>query len=197
MATAVQQLNVRLQRQGTMATILQAERSELVEQVQNATSTTTPRQPGVVDTRVIGRPDKFDGDPMKYAGWLFKLRSYLGAVDQRYQLEPTTTEAPSTPRLNATLSSEASCLGTQTYYILVMTTTGSALDKCHSAGVNERFEAWRQFVMEWEPKLVGLLMNVLSLPTRRRHTDKVGSVSKDSCTRVNHRELLTTTPRLL
>ena len=42
-----------------------------------------------------------------------------------------------------------------------MTTAGVALDKCH----NEGFEAWRQFVMEWEPKLrtkyVGLLMNVL------------------------------------
>ena len=51
------------------------------------------------------------------------------------------------------------------YYILVMTTAGAALDKCHNAGVNEGFEAWRQFVMEWEPKLrtryVGLLMNVL------------------------------------
>ena len=51
------------------------------------------------------------------------------------------------------------------YYILVMTTAGAALDKCHNARVNEGFEAWRQFVMEWEPKLrtryVGLLMNVL------------------------------------
>ena len=50
------------------------------------------------------------------------------------------------------------------YNILVMTTAGAALDKCHNAGVNEGFEAWRQFVMEWEPKLrtryVGLLMNV-------------------------------------
>ena len=31
---------------------------------------------GVVDTRVIGKPDQFDGDSMKYAGWSFKLRSY-------------------------------------------------------------------------------------------------------------------------
>ena len=41
MAIAVQQSNVRLQ--GTLATSLQAERSELVEQVHNATSTTTHR----------------------------------------------------------------------------------------------------------------------------------------------------------
>ena len=55
MAAAVQQLNVRPQQQGTMATILQAERDDLAKQVQSATSTTTQRQPGDVDTRVIGR----------------------------------------------------------------------------------------------------------------------------------------------
>ena len=66
MAAAVQHLNVRLQQPGTMATILQAERNDLARQVQSATSTTTQRQPGVADTKVIGRPDKFDGDPMKY-----------------------------------------------------------------------------------------------------------------------------------
>ena len=37
-------------------------------------------------------------------------------------------------------------------------------------GVNEGFEAWRQFVIEWEPKLrtrfVGLLMNVLGYRLR-------------------------------
>ena len=48
------------------------------------------------------------------------------------------------------------------YYILVMTTTGSTSDKCRSAGMNEGFEARKQFVMEWEMDFVGLLTNVLS-----------------------------------
>ena len=131
---------------------------------------------------------------MKYAEWLFKLRTNLGAVDQRYQLEPTTTEASSTPRLNATLSSEASCLTTQMYYILVMTTTGSALNKCPNAGENEGFEAWRQFVMEWEPKPVGLLMNVLYYQLKDDVPTKVGSVRK---TRARESIVgdFTTTPR--
>ena len=136
MAAAVQQWNVRLQQQETMATFLQAERDDFARQVQSATSTIAQRQPGV-DTRVIGRPDKFDGDPMKYVDWLFKLVSHLGAMDQWYQLEPTTTEASSTPRINAALS-EASCLSTQMYHILVVTTTGSALNECHNAGENDR-----------------------------------------------------------
>ena len=78
MAMAVQQLYVRLQQlQGTLV-ILRSARSELVKQVQNATSTTTHEE------------------PMKRAVRLFKLRSYLGAVDQRNELEPTTTEESST-----------------------------------------------------------------------------------------------------
>ena len=150
MAMAVQQSNVRLQ--GTLAMILQAERNELVEQVQNATSTTTQRQPGVVDTKVIDSQGKFDEEPMKRADRLFKLRSYLGAVDQRNELESTTTGDSSTLRLNMTLSA-------QMFYKLVMTKT---LYRCHNAGVNEGFAGWRQFVRESEPRFVGLLRNVLS-----------------------------------
>ena len=139
-------------------TILAQQRERLAQQVQSIASTPRQRvQAGVVDTRVIGKPDQFDGDPMKHADGSFKLRSYLE--------ELTKTESSSTPRLNANLGSEESALSTQMYYILVMTTAGAALDKCHNASVNEGFEAWRQFVMEWEPKLrtryVGLLMNVL------------------------------------
>ena len=166
MAVAIQQLNARLQQQEKAVTILAQERERLAQQVQSMSGTPGQRvRARVVDTRVIGKPDQFDGDPMKYADWSFKLRSYSGAVDQRYQQELTTTETSSTPRLNATLGSEESALGTQMYYILVMTTAGAALDRCHNAGLNEGFEAWRQFVKEWEPKLrtryVGLLMNVL------------------------------------
>ena len=112
MTMAVQQLYVRLQQfQETLATILQAARNELVEQVQNATSTTTHEEPMI-------RADR-----------LFKLRSYLGAVDQRNEPEPTTTEESLTSKLNMALS-------TQMYYILVMMRT---LYRCHNAGVNEEF----------------------------------------------------------
>ena len=177
-SVAIQHLNARLQQQETAVTILTQERERLAQQVQSMTGTPGQRvRAGVVDTRVIGKPDQIDGDPMKYTDWSFKLRSYLGAVDQQYQQELTTTETSSTPRLNATLGSEESALSTQMYNILVMTTAGAALDKYHNAGVNEELEAWRQFVMEWDPKLrtryVGLLMNVLGyrfrddIPTTR------------------------------
>ena len=135
MTMAVQQLYVRLQQfQETLATILQEARSELVEQVQNATSTTTHEEPMI-------RADR-----------LFKLRSYLGAVDQRNELELTMTEESSTPRLITTLS-------TQMYNTLVMMET---LYRCRNASVSEHFAGRRQFVREWEPRFVGLLRNELS-----------------------------------
>ena len=136
MTMAIQHLNVKLQQfQETLATVLHAARNELVEQVQNATSTTTHEEP-------MKRPDR-----------LFKLRSYLGAVDQRNKLEPvTTTEESSTPRLNRALSMLM-------YYILVMMKT---LNRCRNASVSEEFAERRQFVREWEPRFVGLLRNVLS-----------------------------------
>ena len=136
MTLAIQQLYVRLQQfQETLDAILQAARNELVEQVQNATSTTTHEEPMI-------RADR-----------LFGLRSYLGAVDQRNELEPaTTTEESSTPRLNRALSMLM-------YYVLVMMKT---LNRCRNASVSEEFAERRQFVREWEPRFVGLLRNVLS-----------------------------------
>ena len=159
MTMAVQLLYVRLQQlQGVLATILQAERNELVEQVRNATSTTTHEE------------------PMKRADRLFKLRSYLGAVDQRNELEPTTTEESSTPRLNMALSTEM-------YFILVMMKT---LYRCHNAGVNEGFAGRRQFVREWEPRFVGLLRNALScrrkddIPTQLPADEELAHESQSS-----------------
>ena len=121
--------------------ILQAARIELEEQVQNATSTTTHEEPMI-------RADR-----------LFKLRSYLGAVDQRNKLEPvTTTEESSTPRLNRTLSMLM-------YYILVTMKTLYRLSQCKC----ERGVRRMEFVREWDPRFVGLLRNVLSC----RHKDDI------------------------
>ena len=64
MAAAIRQLNARLQQQETAVTVLTSERESLARQVQSLTGTTGQRvRAGVVDTRVIGQPDRFDGDP--------------------------------------------------------------------------------------------------------------------------------------
>ena len=146
MAAAIQQLSARLQMQESVLTMLQSERESFVQQSQNLTATASTQSSrvgvGEVNTRVIGKPNQFDGDTMKCADWSFKLRSYLGAVDQRWQKELTETEASMTPGLNATLDSDGSVLSTQLYYMFVMTTSGTALDKCHNASVKEGFDVY-------------------------------------------------------
>ena len=95
MTMAVQQLYVRLQQlQETLATILQAARNELVEQVQNATSTTTHEEQMIRATEIMSR----SRGPADRAG----------TCDDRRE--------SSTPRLNRALS-------TQMYYIFVMMKT--------------------------------------------------------------------------
>ena len=112
MTMANQQLNVQLQQfLETLETILPTARIELEEQVQSATSTTTHK------------------GPMIRADRLFKLRSYLGAVDQRNELELTITEEALTTRLiTPRLIRELRML---MYYTLVMMKT---LYRCRYAG---------------------------------------------------------------
>ena len=165
-------------------TILAQERERLAQPVQSMASTPRQRvQAGVVDTRVIGKPDQFDGDPMKYADWSFKLRSYLGAVDQRYQEELMKTESSSTPRLNSNLGSEESALSTQMYDILVMTTAGAAFDKCHNAGVNEGFEGLETvgdgMGAQTSDEVCGTPDERAGVQIPRRHSNKAGSIREN------------------
>ena len=167
---ALNQLNARMSRQESQIQALTTENQSLTTRLASSASTSPQRPPdpraSLVDTRLLGKPENFSGDPQKYPGWSFKLKAYLGAIDVRYQALMAHVEQSSGPLLNVGLSPEEAQLSTQLYYVLVMLSSGAALDKCHNAGVNEGFETWRNFVMEYEPRLrtrtVGLLMQVLS-----------------------------------
>ena len=106
-----------------------------------------------MDTRLLGRPEGFSSDPQKYPDWSFKLKAYLGAINVRYQAMIALVEQSTQPILNVGLSGDGAQLSTQLYYVLVMLSSGAALDKCHNSGINEGFETWRNFVMEYEPRL--------------------------------------------
>ena len=53
-------------------------------------------------TKVIGKPDHNNGDPTKFGDWSFKLKSYMGALDPRYQQPFAENEQSADPILNAT-----------------------------------------------------------------------------------------------
>ncbi|CAE7244466.1 unnamed protein product [Symbiodinium sp. CCMP2592] len=108
------------------------------------------------------------GDPAAFNDWIFILRSYLSAMDQRYQALLQRAEISATGLWNRTLDATEKGLCTQLYFLLVMLCRDRALDKLHNAGASGRprgLEALRQLYMEYNPKLssryVGLLLEIL------------------------------------
>ena len=67
----------------------------------------------VVDTRVLSKPESYVGSPTKFPDWSFKMRAYLGAVDERYQKLIEKTEMATEPLRNATMATEDARLSTQ------------------------------------------------------------------------------------
>ncbi len=54
------------------------ENQSLTTRLAPSTSTSPPRPPGppsLVDTRLLGKPGSFTGDPQKYPDWSFRLRA--------------------------------------------------------------------------------------------------------------------------
>ena len=105
---ALLDLNTRLQTQQLQMTTLQNENAQLQARLAQATpAPVTPPAPArtLVDTRVIGKPDAFNGEGHKFPDWAFKLKAYMGAVDPRYQQSMAAAEASGTALLNDTMES--------------------------------------------------------------------------------------------
>ena len=45
-----------------------------------------------MDTRVLGRADKWDGSEKAWANWSFVMKAYAGAIDQSLSADMTTAE---------------------------------------------------------------------------------------------------------
>ena len=121
----------------------------------------------MVDTRVIGKPDVFFGGRDKYADWAFVFKAYTSAVDPRFAPAFDKIECSEVPLHNAALEPSERSMSTQLYYILVMLSRGKAQSKIAKVSSGEGFEAWRQFAMDWDPRVktraVGQLVKLLTM----------------------------------
>ena len=137
-------------------TSLQQQQQQQQQQSQSASSSSAPT--GVfgliplVDTRGLGKPEVFRGEAASFNDWNFVLRSYLGALDKRFQTLLARCESSELPLWNRGLSP-------------VMLCRERALDKLRNSGENEGLEAYRQLYLEYNPRLktryVGLLLEIL------------------------------------
>ena len=119
------------------------------------TVTTTIGQ--MVDTRVLGKVDKWHSSGRACPRWSFVMKAYDVAVDQQLSGAEISTDVVSNVQLG----------GVQVYVVLIMVCTGRDLNRIANALRGWSTEAWRFLLQTYSPKsdarLVVLMMVVLAV----------------------------------
>ena len=122
----------------------------------------------VVDTRVLGKSDKWDCSEMAWSNWSFVAKAYAGAIDQKLSDDMAMANVSTTVLNNDSMSPEAEARSVQLYFILIMLCTRRALDRIANAPHCWGMEAWRLLFQAYSPKnnarLVVMMLEVLSFP---------------------------------
>ena len=121
----------------------------------------------VVDTRVLGRPDKWDGSEKAWPNWSFVMKTYAGAIDEDLSADMTAAECSTDAMSNDTMTGERKARSVHLYFVLIMLCTGRALDRIANAPHGWCMEAWRMLFEAYSPKnnvrLVVMMLEVLAL----------------------------------
>ena len=133
------------------------------------------RQMGFVDTKLLGKPDKFDGKDTSWKDWRFVVRAYFLAAMPGIDLLLDLAEGTDQDIENIDLDQRDASISKQLYYVLVMLTKDRALDKVQSVGTGEGARAWRKMHLPWEPPTDPVDRNAradLDEEIRRRHPER-------------------------
>ena len=175
------QLQMILQRQSELEQALlgeQAARVAAQREVEDLRASVTSRASGppglredrhfgFVDTKLLGKPDKFDGKDTSWKDWRFVTRAYFLAAMPGIDLLLDLAEGGDQEVTNVFLDQRGASISKQLYYVLVMLTKDRALDKVQSVGTGEGVKAWREMHLQWEPRtktrLTGMLVQILTM----------------------------------
>ena len=86
-----------------------------------------------VDTRVLGRPDTWDGNEKAWPNWSFMTKAYAGAIDQELSTDMTGAEIRTGALGNEGRTPRKKSRSVQLYFVLIMLCTGRALDRIANA----------------------------------------------------------------
>lgn len=111
---------------------------------------TAARQPTVVDTRLLGRPDSFGGSA-KWKDCSVVFRSYAGACLPSLMVLVDRAKKPPTPVLSVNHNQNELACSLQSYFMLMMLCKSTALTQVINSGSQEGLEAWRLLVGTHEP----------------------------------------------
>ena len=115
----------------------------------------------VVDTRVLGKLDKWYGSRRAWPNWSFVMKAYYRAVNQQLSRDVTSAE------ISTNVVSNVQLRGVQLYFVLVMVCTRRDLDRIVNSSRGCRTKAWRLLFQAYSPKndarMVVLMMVVLAV----------------------------------
>ena len=121
---------------------------------------------GMVDTRLLGKPERWDGSDRGWKDWRFVTRAYLMAAMPSVSVYLDRAEALTQDIDLPSLDEDGQQVSRQLYYILVLLTSGRALDKVQASGEGEGLKSWRLMHEQWEPRsrsrFTAMLVSILS-----------------------------------
>ena len=119
-------------------------------------------QPGLIDTRTLGKPETFKGDANEFADWQFIFKSYMSCVNPLFAELLERVEASKVPVPNRFLKENERAMSSQLYFVLVMLLRNRALDIAYNAGVAEGLEAYRRLHQQYHPRVASRYVGSLS-----------------------------------
>ena len=138
------------QRQGSAEQALAAAQQR-IQQLSAGGSAPTPSI-GVIDTRTLGKPKTFTGQPAEWTTWQFTFKAFACATHARMRdVFELATRKGSDPVINSDTTVELQSLSTQLYYMLVMMLSDQALEIVRNSPGGVGAEVWRKLLWDYEP----------------------------------------------
>ena len=120
-----------------------------------------------IDTRMLGRPDTFDGSESKWGDWSTVMKAYAALCNASLVSAMPSSEVETQEKRNSELRDQ---LGVEAsvalYYMLVLLTRNEPLNIVVNSGAGEGLLAWRCLVQRYDSaaatRLAGLLLNLMN-----------------------------------
>ena len=106
---------------------------------------------GVIDTRLLGKPPRFEGDIGEWKQWRFQVMSYFGALDGLIVADLKKSEEVEVVIVLSTLTEEQQRGARVVYYVLSQLLIKAPLQVLMSVEEGNGYEAWRMLKRDYEP----------------------------------------------
>ena len=105
---------------------------------------------GVVDTRILGRPERFDGKDSGWHDFKFEFENYMGAVNSTVVEMMEVAAKQQDPIPMNVMTEEQKAVSQQLFYVMAMLVRGTARRVVRKVKLKNGMEAWRQLVRRYE-----------------------------------------------